>query len=217
MRQYAVRTVLPAGVAAGLALTAPSAAAQHAPPASWRLEVAPYAGYMIFGKYLEGPLGTSISNAGGAVYGAQLGVRVSPYLALIGNVGHADADLRVGAPFLGGLSVGSSSVWIYDGGVQLGLPARAGGGGAIPVAPFIQAGAGALHHTVTAAFLETKASNFAAAIGVGADLIVGRDIGVRLLARDYIGRFDFQEATMLPVEGKLAHNVALSAGVKVSF
>lgn len=218
MHSYFVRALsLSGALAAGLGLAATAADAQQTDSRSpsWGIELAPYAGYMIFGNYLEGPLGTSISNAGGAVFGAQLGVRLSRHLSVIGNLGHANADLRVGVPLLGGISIGSSSVWLYDGGLQLGLPARSSATRSI--APFVQLGAGALHHTVRAAFIETSATNFAANVGLGADLEVSRNVGLRLLAKDYVGKFDFKEATMLPVDGKLAHNVTLSAGVSLSF
>src|SRR5439155_26628356 len=52
---------------------ASSAAAQVSTPRT-SLHVTPYAGYMVFGDYLKGPLGTSLTNAPGPIYGAQLGL-----------------------------------------------------------------------------------------------------------------------------------------------
>ncbi len=37
------------------------------------------------------------------------------------------------------------------------------------------------------------------------------------MARDYIGRFDFQEAVLVDVDDELRHNIALSAGLRLSF
>ena len=47
--------------------------------------------------------------------------------------------------------------------------------------------------------------------------MLGRNVGLRLLAKDYIGRFDVQEASGLDAEGEIGHNVALSVGLKLGF
>jgi hypothetical protein len=101
-------------------------------------QLTPYAGYMMFGKFLEGPVGTSLSTKNSPVYGAQLGVQVAPNVALYGNVGYASTNLQVGAPILGHVNVGDSKVWMYDGGLQLDIPVSEFS----PVKPFVQAGAG---------------------------------------------------------------------------
>src|SRR5437764_8257157 len=96
------------------------ASAQSAPIATGTVfELTPYAGYMIFGDYLKGPLGTSISNAPGALYGVQLGMKLAPNISLIGNVGYSSSDVQAGIPFLGGYSIAHSSTLLYDGGSQL--------------------------------------------------------------------------------------------------
>jgi hypothetical protein len=38
-----------------------------------------------------------------------------------------------------------------------------------------------------------------------------------LIAKDYIGKFNFQDATQLDVQGQTAHNWALSAGLRFNF
>lgn len=196
--------------ALALATIASTAHAQSvARPAG--VTVAPYAGYMLFGKYLEGPLGSSISSAAGPIVGAQLGINLAPGIALVGNVGYASGDLKVGLPLLGGISVGSSSAWLYDGGLQLGIPVATG------FAPFIQVGAGAIRHEISSGPLATKSTNFAGNVGLGADLSLSRNFGLRLLAKDYIGKFDVKEATSLDVQSKVAHNVALGAGLTLKF
>lgn len=118
------------------------------------LEIAPYAGYMLFGNYLEGPLGTSLGTSAGAVYGAQLGLQLTPNISLYGNVASTGGDLRVGVPFLGGANIGSSSMLIYDGGLQLTLP-RVGQTGA-GISPFLQAGAGAIHHELSQSLVHSR-------------------------------------------------------------
>ncbi len=99
-------------LAASLAAATPVLA--QAPGSGTVLHVSPYAGYMVFGKYLSGPYGTSLSNAPGPIYGTQVGLSLAPQLSLVGNVGYTASDIKVGIPFLGGVSVGHSSMLLYD-------------------------------------------------------------------------------------------------------
>jgi len=188
---------------------------REAAPRAPLYQITPYAGYMVFGDMFRGPVGTSLSSANGAVYGAQVSVNVTPSIAVVGNVARAGADMQVGIPFLGGLSVGTSTAWLYDGGVQLSLPAT--GRSSIPVRPFVQVGAGAIQYNVETGPVALKATNFAGNAGVGADVSLTPNFGLRLMAKDYIGKFDVKEATQIPVEGRLSHNFALSAGVTIGF
>ena len=134
-------------------------------------QLTPYAGYMFFGDFVKGPVGTSISSASGPMYGAQLGVNLTPNVSLIGNVARASGDLKVGIPFIGGVSVGQSSAWMYDAGIQLGT--SLGDRSRLPIAPFVQVGAGAIRYKVGSSLLQTNATNFAANAGVGADIGLG--------------------------------------------
>lgn len=213
MPRLFVRTA--AALAAATAVAAPLCA-QGIPPRAPTVQVTPYAGYMFFGDFLKGPLGTSISSASGPLYGAQLAVNLTRNVALVGNVARASGDLRVGVPFLGGLPVGQSSAWLYDGGLQLSAPL--GARSALPITPFLQLGAGAITYDVSASVLESRATNFAANAGVGLDVGLGSGFALRLLAKDYVGRFDMKQATSLSaVRGNLSHDVGVSAGVKFEF
>jgi hypothetical protein len=178
-----------------------------------RVEITPYAGYMVFGDFVKGPLGTSISNAGGALVGAQLGIALTPNVAVVANAARASGDINVGIPFLEGITVGSSSAWMFDGALQLSMPLP---GRAIAFTPFVQLGAGAMRHRVKIG-LSTDATNFVGTIGAGADFGFTRNIGLRLMAKDYIGRFDVREATTLDYQPEIAHNFGLSAGLKIAF
>jgi opacity protein-like surface antigen len=209
---HAITRATFARAASLLVLAAAPAAAQRTGATS--LQLTPYAGYMISGKALEGPLGTSLSNGGGAMYGAQLALKLVPGLALVGNLAYSDPDVRAGVPFFGDVNVGSSTIWMYDGGLQLSLPSQ---GGLLPITPFVQGGVGAMSYEVSAGPLSTKATNVAWNVGGGLDLAVGRNLGVRLFAKDYIGRFDFQDAAGLDVAGAVTHNVALGVGLKLEF
>lgn len=209
-------SIVALGVAAIVATTS-AAAAQSSPPiaSGTAFELTPYAGYMIFGDYLKGPLGTSISNAPGAIYGVQLGMKIYPNVSLIGNVGYSSSEVTAGVPFLGGYSIAHSSTLLYDGGLQLDLPLTTASG--LALKPFVQAGAGAMRYNISESIVNTNATNFAANFGVGADLALGQSMGLRLMAKDYVGKFDFHDATQLDVQGQTAHNWALSAGLRFNF
>jgi hypothetical protein len=178
-------------------------------------EATPYVGYMLFGDYLSGPLGTSVTNAPAPVFGVQLGVKLAPNLSLIGNVATATSDIQAGIPILGGVSLAQSRVQMFDAGLELALPLSSMGGTALT--PFIQAGAGAMRYDITQSFLTTSSTNFAANVGLGADVAVGRGVGVRLMAKDYIGQFDMQQATYLNVGTNTTQSFAFSAGLRLSF
>ena len=206
MFKYLVRSAIALGLAAALA----PAGAQTARKTS--LEFTPYAGYMVYGKYLEGPLGTSLTNASSPLYGAQIGLNLGQHVSVVGNVAYAKSDVEVGVPFLGGISVGSSNVLLYDGSLQLRLPLPAS-----TVSPFVQAGAGMIRYDIENRFLNTKANNVAFNVGGGFDYQITPNIGLRLMAKDYVGKFDFKDATQFDIKGKTAHNFALSAGIKLGF
>lgn len=180
------------------------------------LHISPYAGVMVFGNYLDGPLGTSISNAPAALYGTQVSMSLTPQLELIGNIGYTASDMKVGIPIFGGLSVGRSSMLIYDAGLEYNL-GRAKYG-TMPLSPFVQAGVGAIRYDINvASVINTEATNLAGNFGVGADVAVTNGVSLRLLARDYIGKFNFQDATGLGISGNTSHNWAFSAGLRLDF
>ena len=198
----------------GLLVSAPSAGQTAAPGTAFHLS--PYAGYMVFGNYLNGPLGTSVSNAPGVLYGTQVGLSLSENLSLIGNIGYTQADIKVGVPIFGGVSVGHSQILMYDAGLEYDLGSSKAG--ALPFSPFIQAGVGAMRYNIDAAsVLTTQATNLAGNVGLGADFSLGRGVALRLLAKDYIGKFNFQDATGFGVDGSTANNIALTAGLRLDF
>jgi hypothetical protein len=208
MKRFAVRTSM-VGIAA-LASALPLAAQSVKPKV---FDVTPYAGYMMFGKLFEGPIGTSISTGSGPVYGAQMSLTMAKNVALYGNVAYSSSDLKVGVPILGGLDIGSSKALLYDGGLELKIPMQA----ASVVTPFVQGGVGAIRYEVESGFLNTTATNVAYNFGGGVDVRLSPNFGVRLMAKDYLGKFDFKEATSFDLNGKTTNNVALSLGVNFGF
>jgi len=177
--------------------------------------VTPYVGYMVFGDIVSGPFGSAIYSAPAHVIGAQLGMHLAPNIQLVGNLATTSGDIKAGVPFIGGLSIAHSTMVLYDGDLQLDIPVTSMSG--ISFAPFIQAGAGAIHYDISESIISTKATNFAGNVGLGADVTLTKDFGIRLMAKDYIGKFDVKDATSLDYSGNTANNLAFSAGVRVSF
>jgi hypothetical protein len=64
--------------------------------------------------------------------------------------------------------------------------------GSIPFTPFVTGGVGAMHYNIDGDFLSTQATNLVGNVGVGADFVVGRGVALRLMAKDYIGQFNFR-------------------------
>ncbi len=201
--------------AAALPLGAQVFTASSAKSTTPSISITPYAGYMLFGDMLSGPLGTSLSSHNGAVYGAQLGVPLTSNIAIVGNIAHSTPALQVGVPFFGGASFGQSSLWAYDAALELSMPV--GTATSRPITPFIQVGGGAMKYSVNIDGINTNATNAALVLGAGADLPLSRNFGLRLMARDYVGKFDFKQALGVGGAGNTTHNFALSAGVKLSF
>jgi hypothetical protein len=206
------RFVLFAGSLGALALGAPLQAQQE-PLAS--IELAPYAGYMVSNSLVDGPLGTGIVSSGRPLYGIQLGVPLTSNISLIGNLAHARGDLEVGLPLVGGIPFGRSATWMMDAGVQLGMPI--GSGRAASLTPFVQLGAGAMRQSLEVTGLSATATNFALNAGAGIDLAFSPSVGLRIMARDYIGKFDFKEATSFDLDRGSAHNIGISAGLRLAF
>jgi opacity protein-like surface antigen len=200
--------ILWAGALAGFALTTPLAAQRSAGPS---FGITPYAGYMKFGNLVSGPFGTSVRNAGAAVYGAEATLGLTRAIALVGNVAYSQPGLEIGAPLIGGISVGRSSVLLYDAALRLRVPVAGG----LPISPFVQGGAGAVRQSLDIGPASTHSTNFAYNVGAGADVGFGPRFGLELMVKDYIGKFDARGATALNVDTKTTHNFAVSAGVRV--
>ncbi len=206
-----VRHAVTLCAAVALALTVVhSAAAQHAGVGA---SVTPYVGYLVTGKWYDGPIGTSLSTTNAPMLGAQANIPITPGLALVGNVAYASGDLRVGLPIIGGVNIGSAKTWLYDAGLELGGLT----GNRVGLAPFLQGGVGAMTNNIKNSLFSTNETNLAYTAGVGIDLGVSKAFSVRVQAKDWIGRFNSADAIGFHVKGNLAHNWALTGGVKLAF
>jgi opacity protein-like surface antigen len=173
----------------------------------------PFAGYVITGNWYDGPIGTSLKNANGPVVGAQGSFPLTRGVSLVGSLAYASSDLRIGLPLIGGVNVGSTKTWMYDAGIELGgLSSRPEG-----IAPFATAGIGGMTNDINASVLDVRATNVAYTLGVGVDVGFTPGMALRLQAKDWIGKFNSQDAIGFRVDGNVAHNFALTAGLKFTF
>lgn len=173
----------------------------------------PYVGYVFTGNWYDGPVGTSIKNANSPLVGVQGAVPFMRGLSLAGSVAYSSGDLRIGLPVIGGVNVGSAKAWMYDVALELGgLSERSTG-----IAPILTAGVGGMTNDVKASVLNARSTNVAFTGGVGVDIGFTEGMAIRLQAKDWVGRFDSKEAIGFRAEGNLAHNIALSAGLRFAF
>ena len=199
-----------AGTAAATTLVASSALSAQTGVGA---HLTPYAGVLITGDWYDGPVGTNIAATNAPMVGVQGGIPLSKGISLIGNLAYASGDLRIGLPIIGGVNVGSANIWMYDVGLELGgLAGRSKG-----IAPFVQGGIGGMTNDLKVRVLETRSSNVAYTAGVGVDVGVSDGFLIRVQAKDWIGRFNSEDAIGFRAEGNLAHNIALAAGVKLRF
>ena len=184
----------------------------RAPDLGPSFALTPYAGVLQMGTLVDGPFGSSIRPGIAPMAGGQLAVRLSPELSLVGNVAYGRSDLKVGVPLLGGFDVGGSSAWLYDAGLQLALPLGEG-----RVVPFLQAGGGAMTQRVSSGPLNVTRTNAAFNAGAGLDVPLGRGSALRLMAKDYVSRFDAGSVGDIALRSGVTHNVAVSAGLRLAF
>jgi hypothetical protein len=213
-------------VMTGMALVIVSAVCAHSAAAQYRVRygyyqgmppsdpsITVYGGYMDMGHYVDGPLGTSVSGADAGLLGAQLTLPLTPNFALVGNAAHANSALVfLNEPAGGGPTIGNTEVWLFDGDIQLSAPFRGSGGHWIN--PFFQLGAGAMRYETQNMAGGINATNFAFNVGGGLDYYISRSIGLRLLAKDYIGHWG--TPTEYPYgydNGRYTDNFSISAGL----
>lgn len=215
----------PAALAVVAFVPVARAQAQGAPPKATVATVTPYIGYIDFGNFADGPLGTSVTNAPAPLFGVALGIDVAPRVALTGNIGYADTKLRGSLPLLGGYSFGDSKVLLFDAGVHFRLtdPANAPvvATARTQIVPFLEAGLGGIRFDERVGPLNTVATNFAANIGGGVDIPISSNVALRISIKDYIGKFNFSDALGEAIGGridaKVSNNFAITGGLRFSF
>jgi hypothetical protein len=214
MNKFFVSAALVAAVAAPLAAQSSVVTGQ---PSVFSLT--PYVGYVAFGDHFETANGAEFTNDNGAIYGVQLGIDMTPNLALVGNFGYSRTNWEF--EFAGPVETfaGDVGVWLYDGNLQLKFPFSAGAG---TFSPFLQAGLGAIKFTADRDdFQADGTSNIAYNAGLGADFNVGA-LGLRLMVKDYISSFKWDEFRNANdpndfEDAETSHNFAFTLGLKLGF
>ena len=72
-----------------------------------------------------------------------------------------------------------------------------------------------MRQTIDVGAVSTQSTNLAYNVGAGVDVQVAPRLGLQLMAKDYIGKFDAKEATALDVDTRTTHNWVVSAGVRL--
>jgi hypothetical protein len=196
-----------------LLLPLSSMAAQESQISPYRFHVTPTAGYLSYGAYFNGPAGLAFSNANGAAYGGQIDVVVWRNLSLVGSVLHATSDWSFqGVPLVGTVNVGGANLWFYDAGARLQFPL----GSRRSVAPFVEAGAGAIRYAVDNALLSGRATNFAITAGIGILARLNDRISLEGTVKDHAASFrSVDQASGFGVTGRWAHTVGFLAGLSI--
>ena len=173
----------------------------------------PYAGYLVTGDWYDGPIGTSLSTSNSPMLGVQGSIPLVRGVSLVGNLAFASGDLQVGLPVFGGVNVGTARTWLYDAGVEVGGLAGRGKG----IAPFVQGGIGGMTSDIKNSLFDVRASNVAYTAGIGVDVGIANGFALRVQAKDWMRRFNSEDAVGFRVNGNMTHNFALSAGVRLGF
>lgn len=203
-----------------LALTAScvafaAAAFMHSPALAQagkpRAELVPMAGMLFLDELVTGPVGSRLGHAGGAMYGVQLAVPLAGPVSIYASGVYSRSELNASFPFIGGFHIADTDAILVDGGLQLRVPTQG------RLEPVFQLGAGVMRHSIETPIAETTATNAAVTLGAGFDVRLVPGLGLRVMARDYIGRFDFEEATLIDIQGRTGHSLGLTAGLRFSF
>jgi hypothetical protein len=184
---------------------------------------------MDFGRYINGVGGSNVLLPNGPVYGGEVSLSLTRYVAVYGELGYATSSGRV-TPYgtTGVFSGNTSAVWLYDGGLQLMAPFRAEDRHWL--VPFVQVGAGGVDYRLYdyTNGVTTPDQRFAWNGGVGFDYHFTRQVGFRVMAKDYIAMFNVPRTVIVPAAGggtmtqqiKVQdnnNNYAFSAGLNIGF
>jgi opacity protein-like surface antigen len=148
------------------------------------------AGYMDFGRYINGPLGTNVPLPNGPELEGQASLSLTRNVAIYGELGFASSQQHLGPEESGLFNGATTGFWLYDGGIQLMAPFKAEDRHWL--VPFVQAGAGGVSYRLYSLNTGNPGTDnrFAWNGGVGLDYHFTRQVGFRLMAKDYIAMFN---------------------------
>lgn len=234
MRSYSVRNRVFGGAIAGAmaaaALAAPLAAQSPTSVVTGgqsTFSITPYAGYMWFGNLAEYTTAGNVSNDDNWVVGGQAKVQMTSRWAVAGNMAYTRTNFQLERtdPSGGTTTIPSSGkvgYWLMDADLQYMLPFGNSSG---RIAPFVQAGIGAVRYTVDPKdFSSENRTDLAFNAGVGIEADAG-PVGIQLMLKDYITSLDWSDfhAFADAVQDntidrkRVANNLALTAGLRLSF
>jgi len=208
------QTLAAASILAALTITAGGVHAQRGSAITidrGQFAVVPYGGYLVSQNFIEGPLNSNLGAVSAPLFGVQASLPLAPVASLIGSVGYASGDLEVGVPFLGGIGIGGSNALVLDAGVEFRAP---GMGRFVPI---LHLGGGAIRRELTVAGISASATDFQVSGGLGADIPLGSNLALRLMAKDHYGKSDFGSVGGLSASTRDIHNFALTGGLSISF
>ena len=191
-------------------------------------QITPFVGYIDFGKYVYGPLGSDVRLPNGPIFGGQVSLSLTRYVAIYGELGYAVSQ-NVTPYGYGTISGATSGFWAYDGGLQLMAPFKAEDRHWL--VPFVQVGAGGVDYRIYNYATGNTPSDqrFAWNGGVGLDYHFTRQVGFRLMAKDYIATFSVPHQETVVAVGTPGisfstvhaqdnnNNYAFTAGLNIGF
>jgi hypothetical protein len=172
--------------------------------------VVPYGGFMVSEAFVEGPLDTRLGAVSMPMYGIQASLPLAPGASLVGTIGYASGNLEVGVPILGGIDIGDSNALIMDASAEL----RASLG---RVAPLVQFGGGAIRREVSVAGISADGTDFHVSAGIGVDIPIASNVGLRLMAKDHYGKADFGGVGEFRARTRDIHALAITGGLQITF
>jgi hypothetical protein len=211
-------TFLSAGALVALLVTGTSVEAQRTSSiivTRGAFSIEPFGGYLISQNFIDGPLDTRLGSVAAPLFGVQGSLPLAPGASIIGSIGYSSGDLEVGAPIVGGVSIGDSDAWVFDASVELRMDSWEERGSRF--IPFVQLGGGAIYRQIGVLGITADATDFMVSAGVGADIPISNTMGIRLQARDHYGKADFGSLGPLEARTEDLHTFALSAGVRFAF
>jgi transcriptional accessory protein Tex/SPT6 len=111
---------------------------------------------------------------------------------------------------LGGIDIGDSNALIMDASAEL----RASLG---RVAPLVQFGGGAIRREVSVAGISADGTDFHVSAGIGVDIPIASNVGLRLMAKDHYGKADFGGVGEFRARTRDIHALAITGGLQITF
>ena len=83
--------------------------------------------------------------------------------------------------------------------------------------PFVEGGFGAIRNEIATGPMRTTSTNVALIAGGGLDMQLTNSLGLRLMVKDHISRFDYGEALGVNAEGRRSNNWVAGVGINIGW